>query len=100
MHAIAGFTLIPVGTSVSISPYIAAVKRVLEESGLDFELTCNSTNIEGEWESVFNAIKRCHEVVHAAGAPRIHTCLNIGTRVDRKQRMSEKLNSLTEMGQG
>lgn len=94
MHAIVGFTLVPIGAGTSVSPYVAAIERVLEESGLTFEINANSTNLEGEWEAVFAAIKRCHEVVHGEGAPRIHTCLQVGTRVDRAQRMSEKLESV------
>ena len=94
MHAIVSFTLVPVGAGVSVSPYIAAVVRVLEESALTFELNSNSTNVEGEWEDVFAVIKRCHEVVHGQGAPRIHTCIQVGTRIDREQRMAEKLDSV------
>ena len=94
MHAIVGFTLVPIDAGISVSPYVAAIERVLEESGLTFEVNCNSTNVEGEWDAVFAAIKRCHEVVHGEGAPRIHTCLQVGTRVDREQRMAEKLESV------
>ena len=94
MHAIVSFTLVPIDAGISISPYIAAVERELEASGLTFEVNCNSTNVEGAWEDVFAAIRRCHEVVHAEGAPRIHTCLQVGTRVDREQRMAEKLESV------
>lgn len=94
MHAIVGFTLVPVDAGISVSPFVAAIVQVLEESGLTFELNCNSTNIEGEWDDVFAAIRRCHEVVHGEGAPRIHTCLQVGTRVDRQQRMAEKLVSV------
>ncbi len=93
MHAIVSFTLVPIGAGVSVSPYVAAIERVLEESGLTFEINCNGTNLEGEWEAVFAAIKRCHEAVHAEHAPRVHTCLQVGTRVDREQRMAEKLES-------
>ena len=94
MHAIVSFTLVPLDAGISISPYIAAVERELEASGLTFEVNCNSTNVEGEWEQVFAAIRRCHEVVHGEGAPRIHTCLQVGTRVDRELRMAEKLASV------
>jgi len=94
MHTIVGFTLVPVGAGLSVSPFVSAIERVLEESGLTFEVNCNSTNVEGEWETVFATIKRCHEVVHGDGAPRIHTCLQVGTRVDREQRMAEKLDSV------
>lgn len=96
MHAIVGFTLVPIGVGTSVSPYIAAIGRVLEQSGLTFEINCNSTNIEGDWDQVFAVLKQCHEVVHAEGAPRIHTCIQVGTRVDRKQLMAEKLASVIE----
>lgn len=94
MHAIVGFTLVPIDAGISVSPYIAAIERVLEESGLTFEVNSNSTNVEGEWEEVFATIRRCHDVVHSEGAPRIHTCLQVGTRVDREQRMADKLESV------
>ncbi|MGB5651011.1 MAG: MTH1187 family thiamine-binding protein [Sedimenticolaceae bacterium] len=96
MHAIVGFTLVPVDAGISISPYVAAIERVLEEAGLTFRVNCNSTDVEGEWEEVFAAIRRCHEVVHEKGAPRIHTCLQVGTRVDREQRMAEKLECVVK----
>ena len=94
MHAIVSFTLGPIGTGVSVSPYVTAIERVLEESGLTFEINCNGTNLEGEWDAVLAVIRRCHEVVHRVGAPRIHTCLQVGTRVDREQRIAEKLESV------
>ena len=69
MHAIVGFTLVPIDAGISVSPFVSAIERVLEESGLTFEINCNSTNIEGEWDEVFATIKRCHEIVHGEGAP-------------------------------
>jgi len=38
VHAIVGFTLVPLGSGVSVSPYIAAIERVLEASDLNFEV--------------------------------------------------------------
>jgi len=52
------------------------------------------TNIEGEWDEVFAAIKRCHEIVHQMGAPRITTTLKFGTRTDRVQTMEDKVKSV------
>lgn len=94
MHVIVDFTVVPVGVGVSLSRYIAACEKVLAESGLIYELHANGTNVEGEWEDVFAAIRRCHEVLHAMGAPRIHTDIKLGTRVDRKQTMAEKVKSV------
>jgi hypothetical protein len=48
----------------------------------------------GEWDEVFDAIRRCHEVLHAMGAPRIATTIRLGTRVDREQTMEYKMRSV------
>ena len=94
MQVIVDFTVVPVGTGVSLSPYIAEVARVLQRSGLHHEMHANGTNLEGEWEPVMAAIRACHETLHAMGAPRIHTSVNLGTRVDREQAMADKLASV------
>jgi uncharacterized protein (TIGR00106 family) len=96
MRVIADLCVVPIGVGVSVSPYIAACERVLTEAGLSIQLHANGTNIEGEWDAVFAAIKRCHEVVHAMGCPRIHTSINLGTRTDRQQTMADKVRSVAE----
>ncbi len=46
------------------------------------------------------AVKRCHEVVHEMGAPRINTTIKLGTRTDRDQSMEDKINSVEQKLQG
>jgi uncharacterized protein (TIGR00106 family) len=94
MHAIASFTLVPVGAGLSLSPYIAAIEALLETSGLNFDMHSNGTNIEGEWDLLFATLRQCHELVHAKGAPRIHSSIQVGTRTDKPQKMADKLNSI------
>mgnify|MGYP001339361405 CR=1 FL=1 len=94
MKVIAEFTVIPVGVGVSLSEYVAACERVLAGTGLHYELHANGTNLEGEWEQVMDAIKRCHEILHGMGVPRLSTIVIIGTRVDRDQDMDEKVASV------
>ena len=77
-----------------MSPYVAACERILHEAGLKTVLHANGTNIEGGWDPVFAAIKRCHEVVHDMGAPRIFTIIKLGTRTDREQTMHDKVASV------
>jgi uncharacterized protein (TIGR00106 family) len=50
--------------------------------------------VEGEWEQVFAALKRCHETLHEMGAPRVSTNVRLGTRSDRNQTMQDKINSV------
>ena len=96
MHVIADLCLIPVGVGVSVSNEIAACERVFAEAGLKTKLHSFGTNIEGEWDEVFATIKRCHEVVHAMGAPRVSSSLRFGTRTDRSQTMDEKIRSVEQ----
>ena len=96
MRVIADLCLVPIGVGVSVSKQIAACERVLSEAGLKTKLHAYGTNIEGEWDDVFAAIKRCHEVVHAMGAPRISSNLRFGTRTDRQHTMEDKIQSVEQ----
>jgi uncharacterized protein YqgV (UPF0045/DUF77 family) len=42
------------------------------------------------------AVKKCHEKVHARGAPRITTTIKLGTRIDRSQTMEDKVTSVID----
>jgi uncharacterized protein (TIGR00106 family) len=96
MKVIADLCVVPMGVGVSVSRHIAACERVLREAGLSIQLHAYGTNIEGEWDAVFSAIKKCHEVVHDMGAPRITTTIKVGTRTDRDQSMADKIRSVEE----
>jgi uncharacterized protein (TIGR00106 family) len=74
------------GVGVSVSDEIAACERVFAEANLKTNLHSYGTNIEGEWDEVFAAIKRCHEVVHAMGAPRVSSSLRFGTGESGRRR--------------
>ena len=94
MKVIADLCVVPMGVGVSVSKYVTACEKVLKAAGLKTKLHAYGTNIEGEWDVVFTAIKKCHEIVHEMGAPRITTTLKFGTRVDRPQTMEDKVNSV------
>ncbi len=94
MKVIADLCVVPIGVGVSVSRYVAACQRILEEAGLEHRIHAYGTNIEGEYDDVFRAIKRGLERVHALGAPRISCSIKLGTRTDREQGMDEKVASV------
>ncbi len=96
MNVLVDLCIVPIGVGVSLSGYVAACEKVLAEAGLKTSLHSYGTNVEGEWDAVFAAIKRCHEVVHGMGAPRITTTIKLGTRTDRVQSMEDKVRSVRE----
>jgi uncharacterized protein (TIGR00106 family) len=96
MKVIADLCVIPMGIGVSVSREVAVCERILAEAGLKTKLHAYGTNIEGEWDDVFAAIKRCHDTIHARGVPRISTNIRLGTRTDREQTMDDKIRSVEQ----
>ena len=94
MHVMIDLCVVPMGVGVSVSPYVAECQRVISDAGLSHRMHAYGTNIEGPWDDVMAAVKRCHEVVHAMGAPRINTTIRLGTRIDRHQTIDDKINSV------
>ena len=94
MNVIADLCVVPIGVGVSVSKYVAECERILNDAGLKTKIHAYGTNIEGDWDTVFAAIKQCHQVIHEMGAPRISTTLKFGTRTDRAQTMDDKINSV------
>lgn len=95
MKVIVDLCVVPIGVGVSVSKYVRECQIVLQEAGLEHRLHAYGTNIEGDWDDVFSAIKQCHQRVHALGAPRITTSIKVGTRTDREQSMQDKIDSVT-----
>lgn len=96
MKVLADVSLVPMGVGLSVSKYVAVCEKIFKQAGLKTKLHSYGTNIEGEWETVFAAIKRCHEEVHKMGAPRISTNMRFGTRTDREQSLEDKVKSVKE----
>ena len=94
MKVLAGITVVPLGVGVSLSAYVAECERILGEAGLRPQLHANGTNVEGEWDVVFAALRRCHERLHEMGAPRVSTTLQVATRTDRDQTLDDKIRSV------
>lgn len=94
MKVILDLCVVPIGVGLSVSKYIAECEKIIKNAGLKSMLHAYGTNIEGEWDDVFAAVKKCHERVHEMGAPRISSTLRVGTRTDRDQTMDDKIKSV------
>lgn len=99
MNVIAELAIVPIGVGVSLSAYVAECEKIIRASGLKYELHANGTNVEGDYDTVMQVVKACHERLHAMGVPRIYTVMKLATRIDREQHMEEKVPSvLKKMG--
>jgi uncharacterized protein (TIGR00106 family) len=59
MKVLVDLSVVPLGVGLSLSKYVAACERVLKEAGLKTALHANGTNIEGDWDEVFAAVRFC-----------------------------------------
>lgn len=96
MKVLVDLCVVPIGVGVSVSSYIAECEKILSAAGLKTILHSYGTNIEGDWDDVFSAIKKCHEKIHKMGVQRISTSIRLGTRTDRDQTMDDKIKSVQQ----
>lgn len=93
--AIAEVSIVPIGTqSTSVSNYVAACLKVLEESGLTYELHGMGTIIEGDLRTLFEVVQRMHEVPFDAGALRVVTTLKVDDRRDKEASAKAKVEAV------
>jgi uncharacterized protein (TIGR00106 family) len=93
--AIAEVSIVPLGTgSTGVSRYVAKCVKVLEGSGLAYELHGMGTIIEGDLQSLFTVIRQMHEVPFNEGAQRVITSVKIDDRRDKKASAKEKVRAV------
>lgn len=92
---IAQFSIVPIGTGVSVSEYIAKVIKIVDESGLPYKLHAMGTIVEGEWEDVMNLIKKCKDVLMEE-LERIIIDIKIDDRKGATGRIEGKVKSVEE----
>jgi len=90
MKALAEIQVIPMGVGVSVRNEVKMAHEILASSGLTVELHAYGTNVEGELDDIFAAVKKIHEALHDSGVVRISTAMKIGTRTDKAPRLADK----------
>ena len=91
MKALAEVQVIPIGSGVSVREEVKRAHKILEEAGLNAQLHAYGTNVEGELEAIFDAVRTIHETLHESGTARLATFLKIGTRTDKEPELAGKL---------
>ncbi len=59
MKLIVDVSIMPLGVGLSLSRYVAC-ECVFERAVPAPQLGANGTNLDGDWERVLGAVKRCH----------------------------------------
>lgn len=94
MHIIADICVVPLTGRVSVRDEVKIAYDILKDTGLPVHLHAYGTNIEGEYDAVFAALKRVHETLHAGGVPRVSTTIRLGSRTDKAQTIGDKIDAV------
>ncbi|MBM7624437.1 MTH1187 family thiamine-binding protein [Sporohalobacter salinus] len=94
--AIVEVTVVPLGTEdASLSKYVAGCHQILaNEEAIEYQLTPMGTIIEGELDTIFDVVKKLHEVPFDKGAVRVSTSIKIDDRRDKEANMEQKIDSV------
>jgi uncharacterized protein (TIGR00106 family) len=90
----ADLCVIPFNGKISVADEIAQCHRVLQRFNIDIQLHGYGTNLYGEWDEVFAAIKACHVELHEKGIVRISSTIKVGTRTDKDQKIQDKIDAV------
>ncbi len=90
------FSMTPLGKGESVSPYVARCLEVVVQSGLDYRLHAMGTTLEGEWDQVFAAVRRCFEVLQP-DCDRITCSIKVDYRKGSSGRLEGKVQSVQNL---
>lgn len=97
-HITAEFTMFPIDKGVSLSPYVAKILAIVDESNVDYQFHAMGTILEGNWDEVFEVIRKCHMVLEK-DCNRISTSVNIDYNRHGKNNITRKIESVeTKLG--
>jgi len=90
-------SVVPIGTGeTSVSSYVRAALKIIEETDLDYEINSMGTCVQGEWDEIFSTLKAVHDELAKMGCNRIVTTVKIDDRRDKFGTMQAKVAALAE----
>lgn len=96
MKVVADLCIVPMGVGPSVSPYVRAIKAVIDASPVQAEMHANGTNIEGELSEICALAERCEARLAELGVQRVFFTMTFSSRRDKDQSMADKLRAVTD----
>ncbi len=92
---LAELTIVPVGGDAHLAGRIAEALKIVDASGLAYQLTPSGTCIEGEWDEVMPVIRLCHDRVRGL-APHVFTTIRIEDEEGEHHKLLRNVASVEE----
>ena len=88
-------SVIPLGGDTHLSSRIAEVLKLIDASGLAYQLMPSGTCIEGEWEQVMPVVRLCHERMRGLSA-HVFTTIRIEDEEGEHHKLIRNVASVEE----
>ena len=88
-------SIIPAGNGSHLSGHIAEAVKIIDSSGLPFQLTPAGTCIEGEWDQIMGVMRRCHERVREM-SPHVITSIRIEDDAGERNKLQSNVTSVEQ----
>ena len=87
------FSMSPLGKGESVGKYVSRSLAIIDRSGVDYRLNPMGTVLEGEWDEVFEVVKKCYERMRK-DCSRISCTIKVDYRRGRTGRLGGKVASV------
>lgn len=87
------FSMSPSGKGESVGRYVARSLDIIDKSGVAYRLNPMGTVLEGEWNDVFQVVRKCYERMKK-DCNRISCTIKVDYRKGHKGRLDSKVASV------
>ena len=92
---VAEISAFPVGKGESLSESVAEVVKVIEKSGLKYQIGAMCTTVEGEWDQIVELFTKCRNAL-TASHNRIYMCLKVDERKTPTHSIAHKIEAIKD----
>ena len=87
------FSMIPLDKGPHFSEYVARLIRIIDTSGLDYQLTPMATIVEGEWGPIFQLINKCRKELRKT-SDRVSISISVDDKAGADDMLHSKVASV------
>ncbi len=87
------FSMSPLGKGESVGKYVSRSLDIIDRSGVEYQLNPMGTVVEGEWNEVFDVVRRCFERMRK-DCNRISCIIKVDYRKNHRGRLVSKTASV------
>jgi uncharacterized protein (TIGR00106 family) len=89
-------SIVPAGGDSHLSARIAEALKIVDASGLPYQLTPSGTCIEGGWDEVMPVMRLCHDRVRGL-SPHVFTTIRIEDEEGERHKLARNVASVEAM---